>query len=145
MGPTRCPETSVNNYLTTPCNHPKDHRLQHRGASLKSILDICFDDILHTTLYAQATIVSGIAAYQEEFRSPSFIQNNFFSGMSVESLYNRTTQRQTISTILGSTVLGDQYIAETDFYLTRGHISAKTDFVYGSQQRATFHFVNISP
>jgi hypothetical protein len=28
MGPTRCPETSVNNYLTTPCNHPKDHRLQ---------------------------------------------------------------------------------------------------------------------
>jgi hypothetical protein len=22
MGPTRCPETSVNNYLTTPCNHP---------------------------------------------------------------------------------------------------------------------------
>jgi hypothetical protein len=27
MGPTRCPERSVNNYLTTPCNHPKDHRL----------------------------------------------------------------------------------------------------------------------
>jgi hypothetical protein len=27
MGPTRCPETSVNNYHTTPCNHPKDHRL----------------------------------------------------------------------------------------------------------------------
>jgi hypothetical protein len=28
MGPTRCPETSVNNYHTTPCNHPKDHRLR---------------------------------------------------------------------------------------------------------------------
>jgi hypothetical protein len=39
MGPTRCPETSVNNYHTTPCNYPEDHRLhQHRGASLKSIL-----------------------------------------------------------------------------------------------------------
>jgi hypothetical protein len=37
MGPTRCPETSVNNYQTTPCNYPKDHRLQqHRGGSLKS-------------------------------------------------------------------------------------------------------------
>jgi hypothetical protein len=29
MGPTRCPETSVNNYHTTPCNYPKDHRLQY--------------------------------------------------------------------------------------------------------------------
>jgi hypothetical protein len=31
MGPTR-PETSVNNYHTTPYNYPEDHRLhQHRG------------------------------------------------------------------------------------------------------------------
>jgi hypothetical protein len=29
MGPTHCPETSVNNYLTTPCNHPKDHTLHN--------------------------------------------------------------------------------------------------------------------
>jgi hypothetical protein len=28
MGSTRCPETSVNNYHTTPCNYPKDHKLQ---------------------------------------------------------------------------------------------------------------------
>jgi hypothetical protein len=37
MGPTRCPETSVNNYHTKPCNYPKDHRFhQHRGGNLKS-------------------------------------------------------------------------------------------------------------
>jgi hypothetical protein len=43
MGPTRCPETSVNNYHTTPCNHPKDHRLhQHSGGSLKSMEIWCF-------------------------------------------------------------------------------------------------------
>ncbi|GFG35692.1 hypothetical protein Cfor_12773, partial [Coptotermes formosanus] len=52
----------------------------------------------------------------------------------------------TISTILGSAQLGDQYIAETsDYFLARGHHSAKADFVYGSQHRATFHFVNVSP
>jgi hypothetical protein len=27
MGPIRCPETSVNNYHTTPCNYPEDHGL----------------------------------------------------------------------------------------------------------------------
>jgi hypothetical protein len=26
MEPIRCPETSVNNYHTTPCNNPEDHR-----------------------------------------------------------------------------------------------------------------------
>jgi hypothetical protein len=37
MGPIRCPETSVHNYHTTPCNNPEDHRFrQHRGGSLKS-------------------------------------------------------------------------------------------------------------
>jgi hypothetical protein len=36
MGPIRCPETSVTNYHTTPCNYPEDHRFhQHRGWSLK--------------------------------------------------------------------------------------------------------------
>jgi hypothetical protein len=37
MGPIRCPETSVNNYHTMPCNYPEDHRFhQHRGGSLIS-------------------------------------------------------------------------------------------------------------
>jgi hypothetical protein len=40
MGPIRCPETSVNNYHTTPRNIPKDRRSnQHRGGSLKSGFD----------------------------------------------------------------------------------------------------------
>jgi hypothetical protein len=38
MGPIRCPETSVNNYHTTPCNVPEERRShQHRGGSLKSL------------------------------------------------------------------------------------------------------------
>jgi hypothetical protein len=37
MGPIRCPETSVNNYHTTPNNTPEDHTFhQHRGGNLKS-------------------------------------------------------------------------------------------------------------
>ena len=37
MGPIRCPETSVNNYHTTPRNIPEERRsYQHRGGSLKS-------------------------------------------------------------------------------------------------------------
>jgi hypothetical protein len=41
MGPMRCPETSVNNYDTTPCNIPEERRYhQHRGGSLKLSMGI---------------------------------------------------------------------------------------------------------
>jgi hypothetical protein len=32
MGPTRCPETSVNNYHTTPRNIPEERRSQYDGS-----------------------------------------------------------------------------------------------------------------
>jgi hypothetical protein len=39
MGPICCPETSVNNYHTTPRNIPEERRShKHRGGSLKSKL-----------------------------------------------------------------------------------------------------------
>jgi hypothetical protein len=41
MGPIRCPETSVSNYHTTPCNNPEDHRF-HEMCILYSI-DPAFD------------------------------------------------------------------------------------------------------
>jgi hypothetical protein len=110
------------------------------------LIDVCFDDVVYTTLYVKATVVSGIAGFQKGFSRPSLIRGNFFPGLSVDNLYTRITQRQTISILLGSTQLGDYYIHPTnDYYLVRGHLSAKADFVYGSQQRATFHFVNVAP
>jgi len=111
------------------------------------LIDVCFDDVLYTTLYVQAAIVSGIAGYQSGFPRPSFIQDSFYPiGMSVNTIHTRIKQRETISGLLGSTLLGDQCIdATSDYYLARGHLSAKADYVYGSQQRATFHYVNVSP
>jgi hypothetical protein len=110
------------------------------------IIDICFDDSAFNTLYSNFTLVSGIGGYQSGFPRPSFIQDDFYPGLSVNNLYTKNTQRQTISTILGSTELGDKYISDSsDYFLARGHCTAKADFVYGSQHRATFHFVNVSP
>lgn len=39
-----------------------------------------------------------------------------------------------------------KYIKDTgDFFLSRGHFTAMADFVYASQQIATFHYVNAAP
>jgi hypothetical protein len=42
MGQTRGPETSVNNYHTTPCNYPKDHRLQNVFSGTESRKTMAF-------------------------------------------------------------------------------------------------------
>ncbi|XP_069679728.1 uncharacterized protein [Periplaneta americana] len=110
------------------------------------IIDICFDESLLSSLYSKFTLVSGIGGYQSGFPRPSFIQDDFYPGLSVNDLYTRNTQRETISNILGSSQLGDEYIdSSSDYFLARGHLTAKADFVYGSQHRATFHFVNVAP
>jgi hypothetical protein len=110
------------------------------------LIDVCFNDVLYTTLYVQSTVVSGILGNQNGFPRPGFVQDSFFPGMSVDNLYTRNKQRETISRLLGSTELGDQFIhATNDYFLARGHLSARADFVYGSQQNATFYFVNVAP
>lgn len=64
----------------------------------------------------------------------------------MDTLYSRATQRQTIAGILGSQELADYYIhATNDYYLARGHLAAKVDFLFGNQQRATFYFLNTAP
>jgi hypothetical protein len=46
MEPILCPETSVNNYNTTPRNVPEERSYQHRGGSLKSKLCQSFEGAL---------------------------------------------------------------------------------------------------
>ena len=111
-----------------------------------NLIDICFDDTLYNTLYAKSTVVSGVAGYQVAFPRPSFVKDEFYPGIAVDNLYARNSQQQTVSTILGSTELSKKYIADTsNLYLVRGHLSPRVDFVYGTQQRATFHYVNVAP
>jgi hypothetical protein len=77
MEPIRCPETSVNNYHTTPCNNPEDQRFnQHRGGSLKSRLlrEICkknyFKQCYHSNLYPNHN-----ASYDNSYSEHSCSEN----------------------------------------------------------------------
>ncbi|PSN57821.1 hypothetical protein C0J52_04397 [Blattella germanica] len=116
------------------------------GSDFYRVIDICFDESNLNALYSRFDLVSGIGGYQSGFPRPSFIQDSFYPGLSVNDLYTKNTQRETISKLLGSTTLGNQYIASSgDYFMARGHLTAKADFVYGSVHRATFHFVNVAP
>lgn len=110
---------------------------------------ICFDQSIQTVLYSEFNLTKTISGYQVGFPRPSWLQGSGFftvSGTTVDTLYTRNQQRETINALLGLSPSSDKYIAQTgNLFLARGHLAAKADFVYGSQQRLTFYFVNAAP
>lgn len=71
---------------------------------------------------------------------------SFSSGVDPTNLYKRATQRTTFTTLLGSATLAEEYIHLTnDYFLSKGHLVAKADFLYGAQQLTTFWYTNAAP
>lgn len=65
--------------------------------------------------------------------------------MAPTELYKRATQRVTFTTLLGSSALAEEYIHLTnDYFLSKGHLVAKADFLYGAQQLTTFWYEIVS-
>lgn len=117
------------------------------GRFLKHI-EICFDDNLQTTLYSKFNLTHAVGGNQINFPRPSFIEDKFYSlgKHKLNNLYTRYVQRIHINGLLGLPKEDYTYVDKTnDYYLARGHLTAKADMVYGSQQRFTFYFVNVAP
>ncbi|XP_022903812.2 uncharacterized protein [Onthophagus taurus] len=109
-------------------------------------IDVCFDESKDNVLYSKFNLTKTIDGYQSGYPRPSWIQGNFFSVSGVDNLYTKNNQRAVINNLLGLDENSYKYIAESsDFYLARGHLTAKADFLFGAQQRATFYFVNAAP
>lgn len=111
-------------------------------------ITICFDDVEQTSLYSTFDMPRNIGGYQSGYPRPNFIQDDFYNigNKFVNTLYTRDVQRETINAKLGLNSANTQYIhGSNDYFLSRGHMTAKADFIYGTIQRATFHFVNVAP
>ncbi|XP_065169507.1 uncharacterized protein [Atheta coriaria] len=111
-------------------------------------INVCFDDELQDSPYAVFDMTPSIGGYQANYPRPNFKEAGFYNlgKTKLDDLYQRAKQRTTINKQLGLADTDNKYIhATNDYYLARGHLAAKTDFLYGSQQRLTFNFVNAAP
>lgn len=108
---------------------------------------ICFDDINKNSLYSTYNLTKSIGNHEANVPRPSFIEDDFYNfEMTVNSLYVHGGQKATINNLLGLPENSSKYIQDSnDFFLARGHLTAKADFVYAPQQTATFHYVNVAP
>nr|UVJ48449.1 dsRNase1 [Hyphantria cunea] len=103
----------------------------------------CFDQQRMEVLYVSYDQTPENSIHQTGVTRPSFAVASFFPGVSVNNLYTQVQQRQTIAEFVGQE-LADKYVTSRQF-LARGHLAAKTDFVFATGQRATFYFINVAP
>jgi len=77
---------------------------------------------------------------QKVFGRTSFREAKLFPELSINEAYTRENQKKLFAKIQSATsVLTDRK------YLARGHLAPKADFVFGSQQAATFYYANAAP
>ncbi|KAH9641968.1 hypothetical protein HF086_011718 [Spodoptera exigua] len=61
---------------------------------------------------------------------------SFFPGVAVNTMYTQANQKTVVTRYVGAT-LADRYITSHQF-MARGHLAAKSDYVFATGQRATF-------
>ncbi|KAM8708618.1 hypothetical protein ACLKA7_015569 [Drosophila subpalustris] len=108
------------------------------------IYDVCHNELEEVTRYVHHVLLPGSAQYQRSVSRPSFITGDFYGGKDVNGKYTQIQQNITISKILDMDA-SPYFNTSDNVYLARGHLSAKTDFVFGAAQQATFFFVNAAP
>ncbi|XP_068619386.1 uncharacterized protein [Battus philenor] len=103
----------------------------------------CFDQKKLEVLYVWYDQNPSNAIHQVNVERPSWKADKFFPGVDINKLYTINQQRLTIENYLGYD-LANKYVTNSQ-YLSRGHLAAKTDFIYATGQRATFYFINSAP
>ncbi|XP_059478930.1 uncharacterized protein LOC132198744 isoform X2 [Neocloeon triangulifer] len=132
------------------CEVPGNYQVIDVGFELANgtlipVLKTCFDAVNKDAIYARFKMSPSIGGAQIGEQRPLFVEGPFYPDISVNSKYVKEGQRATLAQLLGSQELANKYIGAGDYYLARGHLAARADFVFSSHQRATFWYVNVAP
>lgn len=115
---------------------------------LITLISGCFDEALQATIYTLIEIPPEIDGAQIGFPRPSWIEGDFFNlgGIPLNTLYSNNRQRITINSLLGLPASSTKYVQEgNSLFLARAHLAANADFIFGTQRRASFYFLNAAP
>lgn len=115
------------------------------GRKFLKTIAVCFDMQEAKPLYSWYDHPTAHLGYQNGVRRPSFVDNGMYD-FEVDQKYARKNQQDTFAMILKSKSLARRYVRNDQLYfLSRGHLTPKADFLYGSEQASTFHYVNVAP
>lgn len=109
------------------------------------LMEVCHDERTHSTLWVRHRLTPATAGFQRAFPRPGFIKGTFYGPLNVNQMYTGNAQRQQMQRVLGAARVAQLWDNGRNFFLARGHLAAKTDYVFGTEQRGTFFFVNAAP
>ncbi|CAG9128734.1 unnamed protein product [Plutella xylostella] len=110
------------------------------------LYESCFNERELYPLYSKYTQKPYNYNFQTRVKRPIFKDDGVYSrefDVPVDWLLSPKEQRRRVSELVGRAV--DRYIVPGLQELSRGHLAAKTDFVFAFGERATFHYVNCAP
>ncbi|XP_055599383.1 uncharacterized protein LOC129748717 [Uranotaenia lowii] len=111
------------------------------------IMDVCHNENTFENHWIKHEFRPAHAGFQQGVPRPDWHQGDFYPGINVNTLYTVNRQRQTLAEILGDQELANGLVvdATSGIFMARGHIAARADFIYGTQQNATFWFLVAAP
>lgn len=112
------------------------------NARFLQTMEICHNEKLHMTHYSHYKFYPTSYNYQKSTSRTGFSKTGFYKGKNVNHLYTINQQKKTFGKLLNDSY--DHYFSKKSF-LSRGHLSAKSDHIFGSHQRTTFTFINAAP
>ncbi|KAL9908424.1 uncharacterized protein ACN427_004106 [Glossina fuscipes fuscipes] len=115
----------------------------HKGRFLET-MRICYDEALLRTYYVQHTLSPAILHMQKFVKRLSFSKAGYFDDLDINYFYKRKNQHERVALLLKGEHL--EYLFDNkSLYLVRGHLAAKADYLYATQQHSTFHYFNVAP
>ncbi|XP_034482445.1 uncharacterized protein LOC117787921 [Drosophila innubila] len=117
-------------------------------------LELCHDAEKLQTEYAFYQLLPANEHFQRHVKRVRFSTAGHFCGFDMERLYSQTHQQQRAVQLLhqaaeATATLGDHmkglFDKKAGLFLARGHLAAKGDLIYASQQRSSFNYLNVAP
>ncbi|XP_043499677.1 uncharacterized protein LOC122522556 [Polistes fuscatus] len=110
------------------------------------IIELCRNEETYNTYYTKFRMTKWIDGYQRSYPRPwKWTAGDYFGKIDINGQYVYERQLQTLAKLLNSTELAKTHLNKTEQFLSRGHLTAKADFVYGAMQSLTFWFLNAAP
>lgn len=104
-------------------------------------LELCHDAEKLQTEYAFYQLLPANEHFQRHVKRLKFSAAGHFSGYNIGRLYSQMHQKQRAMQLLQHGL----FDMKAGIFLARGHLAAKGDLIYASQQRSSFNYLNVAP
>nr|XP_016997001.2 uncharacterized protein LOC108057311 [Drosophila takahashii] len=101
-------------------------------------MELCHDPNHLRTHYARHQLTPASVHFQKNVKRLKFSPAGHFAGFDMARIYSHKSQEK----LMAPLGLID---VKSGLFLARGHLAAKADLIYASQQRSSFNYMNVAP